>query len=198
MYRNIRWPLLAIALGIPVFGASPSVPGIQNFRQVDGQVYRGAQPTPDGFKYLSKLGVKVVLDLRESGKRSAGEERMVAADGMRYVSVPMSGLTAPTPDQTNEILTLLEDPASGPVFVHCRRGADRTGAVIAAYRIDREKWDNARALQEAMADGMSRFQFKRQAFIRAFQPRATAVSSSGYQSGQTDPGNNVSETQARP
>jgi protein-tyrosine phosphatase len=96
---------------------------------------------------------------------------------MRYVSVPMTGLTPPTPAETNQILAMLEDAAAGPVFVHCKRGADRTGAVIAAYRIDHEKWDNSRALQEAMADGMSRMQFKRQDFIRTFQPATTDAGS---------------------
>ena len=187
MSHQIHGLLFQLVLVIPALGASPSVPGIHNFHHVDQQVYRGAQPTPDGFKYLAKLGVKVVLDLRESGERSANEERMVTAGGMRYVSVPISGFAAPDPDQTNKILRLLEDPAIGPVFVHCRRGADRTGAAIAAYRIDHQQWDNAEALQEAIADGMSWFQFKDQAFIRAFHARPAGVNGSGYKSSRTDP-----------
>jgi hypothetical protein len=51
------------------------------------------------------------------------------------------------------------------------RGADRTGAVIGAYRVEHDKWENARALKEAMASGMSFFQLPRQSFIRNFQPR---------------------------
>ena len=65
---------------------------------------------------------------------------------------------------------LLEAATAGPVFVHCMRGADRTGAVIAAYRIDHDHWDNYRALKEAMSLGMSFFQLPRQNFIRKFQP----------------------------
>jgi protein tyrosine/serine phosphatase len=155
------------------------VPGINNFYEVDQYVYRGAQPTPEGFNYLSQLGVKVVLDLREQRERSASEERLVTAAGMRYVSVPMSGLTPPTQAETDKILALLEDPAAGPVFVHWKRGADRTGAVIAAYRIDHEKWDNAKALKEAMTDGMRWMQFDRQKFIRTFQARAVTSPTTG-------------------
>ena len=191
-----RWRLGALVLAIPAFAASAPVPGIHNFHQVDQQVYRGAQPTPDGFKYLAKLGVKVVLDLRGSGKRSANEERLVTAGGMRYVNVPMSGLAAPTQDQINKVLTLLEDPSNKPVFVHCRRGADRTGAVIAAYRIDHHGWDNTAALREAMVDGMSWFQFQRQAFIRAFRARRTAANESGFRSVRTHPGCSISESPA--
>jgi tyrosine-protein phosphatase SIW14 len=158
-----------LVLGLPALAVAAPVPGIKNFYQVDQQVYRGARPTPEGFDYLRQLGVKLVLDLRNDGARSASEERWAAAAGMRYVNVPMTGMTPPTPAETDRLLALLEDPSAGPIFVHCKRGADRTGAVIAAYRIDRDKWDNARALEEAMADGMSGRQSQRQEYIRTFR-----------------------------
>jgi hypothetical protein len=91
---------------------------------------------------------------------------------MQYVNVPMTGLTPPTEAEITKILALLEGSGTGPVFVHCQRGADRTGAVIAAYRIDHDHWDNARALSEAKSLGMSFFQFPRQRYILTFQPRA--------------------------
>ena len=162
--------LFLFALGIPVFAAS-SAPGIHNFYQVDEYVYRGAQPTEEGFRYLAKIGVKTIIDLREPGDRSQWEEGVVTAAGMKYINVPMTGLTPPTDAETDRILTMLEDRTTGPVFVHCMRGADRTGAVIASYRIDHDGWDNRRALKEAMTNGMSFFQFPRQSFIRSFQKR---------------------------
>ena len=150
--------------------AGSSVQGIDNFYQVDEHVYRGAQPTDEGFQYLAKIGVKTVLDLRENDERSREEERVVTSLGMQYVNVPMSGLTPPTEAETAKILALLEDGKAGTVFVHCWRGADRTGAVVAAYRIDHDHWDNSRALKEALSCGMSFFQFPRQSYIRKFQP----------------------------
>jgi protein tyrosine phosphatase (PTP) superfamily phosphohydrolase (DUF442 family) len=165
-----------VFMGLPVWAAS--VPGIDNFYQIDQKVYRGAQPTTEGFHYLATLGVKVVLDLREHDSRSLAEERTVTAAGMKYINVPMTGMTPPTVSETNTILALLEDQAGGPVFVHCKRGADRTGAVIASYRIDHDRWDGAKALREAMAERMSGFQFQRQKFIRTFQGRPVVVASS--------------------
>ena len=158
--------------GLTVWAAEPTttVTGIENFHQVDQFVYRGAQPTDDGFRNLSTLGVKVVIDLREHDQRAVAEERTVTGDGMRYVNVPMSGMTPPTEVQIKQILALMEDQAEGPVFVHCKRGADRTGAVIAAYRIDHDKWENSKALSEAMTHKMSHLQFQRQQYIREFQP----------------------------
>jgi tyrosine-protein phosphatase SIW14 len=165
-----RSVISVLIFSLPAFAGS-SVQGIRNFYQVNDRVYRGAQPTSEGFKYLAKIGVKTILDLREDDERSAAEKQVVTALGMQYVNVPMTGLTPPTEAQTAKILALLENLTTGAVFVHCKRGADRTGAVIAAYRIDHDRWDNARALKEALSDGMSFFQFPRQSYIRGFRPR---------------------------
>jgi tyrosine-protein phosphatase SIW14 len=165
--------IFLFALALPAFAGS-SVPGIKNFYQVDEHVYRGAQPTDKGFKYLAKSGVRTVIDLREADGRSSSEESVVKATGMKYVNVPMTGLTPPTKAEITKILKILEDSA-GAVFVHCKRGADRTGVVIASYRIDHDHWDNARALSEAKARGMSYFQSPRQGYIRAFAPPTNAA-----------------------
>ena len=91
----------------------------------------------------------------------------------------MTGLTAPTEAEISKILSILENDASGAVFVHCKRGADRTGTVIASYRIDHDGWDNARALSEARTQGMSLFQLPRQEYIRAFQARKLEAKDAG-------------------
>jgi protein tyrosine/serine phosphatase len=159
-----------LVASLPSF-AKPSAQGIQNFYKVDEHVYRGAQPADEGFRYLANLGLKTVVNLRESDARSAREAQIVTALGMRYVNIPMTGLTPPSEADITRILALLEDGNSGGVFVHCKRGADRTGAVIAAYRIDRDHWDNYRALKEAMACGMALYQLPRMNYIRTFQAR---------------------------
>lgn len=169
----MRHKLFAILfLALPVF-ADSGAPGIHNFYKVNDEVYRGAQPSAEGLRYLAGIGVKTVIDLRKDGSRSREEEKLAAAAGMKYISIPMTGLTPPTEAQTEQILSMLEKSSEGPFFIHCMRGADRTGAVIAAYRIDHDKWDNARALREAMDRGMSSFQRPRQRFISNF--RATDV-----------------------
>lgn len=170
LMRFARVRILLCALSVPAFAAASNY-GIDNFHQVDAHVYRGGQPTNEGFHYLAGLGVKTVIDLREADGRAAAEERSVTSAGMKYVNVPMTGLTPPTEAETAKILAILEDSGAGPVFVHCKRGADRTGAVIASYRISHDGWDNSRALKEAMSHHMSFFQFPRQNYIRTFQPR---------------------------
>ena len=115
------------------------------------------------------------------------KKRTVTSDGMRYVNVPMTGMTPPTEAQIKQVLALMEDQTAGPVFVHCKRGADRTGAVIAAYRIDHDKWENSRALSEAMTDKMSHLQFQRQRYIREFQPTPVATAAVDTAAAVTSP-----------
>ena len=157
-----------------VVGALPcvagNVPGIKNFDQVDAHVYRGAQPNGEGFRYLATIGMKTVIDLREGGERAKAEERIVTESGMAYLNVPMTGVTPPTEAELLKILPLLEKTSAGRVFVHCWRGADRTGAVIAAYHVDHDHWDNAHALKDAKAHSMGSFQVPRQNFIKNFRP----------------------------
>lgn len=160
----------AVVWGVPA--TAGNAPGIKNFDQVDAQVYRGAQPTAEGYRYLAGLGVKTVIDLREATGHAKTEEQIVKKSGMAYLNVPMTGLTPPTEAELLKILPVLENASGGPVFVHCWRGADRTGAVIAAYHIDHDHWDNARALQDAKAHGMGFLQIPRQNFIQHFRPTA--------------------------
>ena len=169
-FKLLPHALLYLVCTVTVF-ADSAVQGVKNFQCVDENVYRGAQPSGEGFANLAKLGVKTVIDLREAGSRSAAEEQAVKAAGMSYINVPMTGLAPPSEAEITKILDLMEGKDAGPVFVHCLRGADRTGAVVAAYRIDHNGWDNDRALHEAKSMGMSFFQYPRKRFIMGFQPR---------------------------
>jgi len=154
-----------------VGSAGSVIPGVGNFQKVDDHVYRGAQPTAEGFANLKKLGIKIVIDLREPGDRSAAEDKVVSAAGMQYVSVPMYGMETPKNQSVQKALALMEDASVGPVFVHCKRGADRTGGVIACYRVEHDRWKNERALAEAKSMGMSWFQKAIQSYVMKYQPR---------------------------
>jgi protein tyrosine/serine phosphatase len=171
-----RWAafLVTAAFSSALFAASVA-DGVGNFQKVDEHVYRGAQPTPEGFSNLSKLGIKLVVDLREPGDRSALESKIVTAAGMKYISVPMYGMETPSNDSVQKVLALLEDNSTGPVFVHCKRGADRTGGVIACYRIEHDGWKSEKALVEARSMGMSWFQKAIQSYVLKYQPRTLAA-----------------------
>jgi tyrosine-protein phosphatase SIW14 len=148
--------------------------GLPNFHEVNQDVYRGGQPTDAGFASLAKIGVKTIIDLRKPGSRADHEKAVVESLGMHYESVPLSGLGTPDRGKLVQILRVMNTPAEGPVFVHCRRGADRTGVVLACYRISHDGWDNHRAKKEAVADGMSIFQVLKKSFIMDYHPAGNA------------------------
>src|SRR5437762_3225709 len=87
-------PVLALAIvSMQAFGAGMEPAGVGNFHQVSAHVYRGAQPTDEGFKNLAKMGVKTIIDLRLPSEHSiSAEESVVKAAGMRYVNIPMQGV----------------------------------------------------------------------------------------------------------
>jgi tyrosine-protein phosphatase SIW14 len=144
---------------------------LPNFQKVDDRIYRGAQPTDEGFKDLAARGIKTVIDLREIGEHSqADEQKAVTAAGMNYVSIPMKGLSEPKENLVSAVEAIFNDPAQGPVFVHCKRGADRTGLVVAVYRISHDAWDNKKALTEAKSYGMSMFERAIQHYVLDFKP----------------------------
>ena len=161
---------LAISLfALPAGAADVEAPGVPNFHQVNEHLYRGGQPGDAGWSSLARLGIKTIIDLRPANEHSTTQEaRVVQARGMVYVSQPMAGLAAPTNDEILKILTLLDSSAQWPIFVHCRRGADRTGTVIACYRIAHDQCANEEALREARTYGMSRLELGMKHFIQNF------------------------------
>ena len=171
-YRTLATIVLSFSL--PVWPALAGTPAIPNFHQVNEHIYRGGQPAPETWQSLAKMGIKTVIDLcREDEHSTAAEARAVAAVGMNYVNVPMKGVVAPTNEQIAKVLALLD--SQEPVFVHCKRGADRTGTVIACYRIAHDRWQRQQALHEAKSFGMGMFQVGLKHYIMAFQPTTTLV-----------------------
>ena len=169
--------VIALCLAPSLAAAGPDVTGVPNFHKVNDHVYRGAQPRDGGFKSLAALGVKTIIDLRGEGERSHEEEAAVKAAGMRYVSVPMRGLSAPSPDDMAKVLALMDDPSAAPVFLHCKRGADRTGTVVACYRIKHDRWANQKALEEARSLGMSRMERAMQHYVLRYETSASGAAS---------------------
>jgi len=126
--------------------ATPSV-SIDNFGRISETYYRGAQPDGKGFGDLAKLGVKTVINLT-SDDALPDEPAMVQEAGMKYVQIPMNTRVAPTAEQLAEFLSIVNDPANQPIFVHCVGGKHRTGVMSAVYRMTQHAWTPDQAFKE--------------------------------------------------
>lgn len=150
-YRAIvsAWIFSLVCLVVPVSARSQAARGLPNFGQVTKTLYRGAQPTPAGFAALQRTGVGIVVNFRNDDE-ARREKREVEALGMKYVAIPWSGRQKPSTAQIVQFLDLVRNNPQATIFVHCKRGADRTGTMVAAYRIAVEHSSTADAVAEML------------------------------------------------
>ncbi|MBI3404333.1 MAG: tyrosine-protein phosphatase [Acidobacteria bacterium] len=123
-------------------------PGLPNLGKVSEMLYRGAQPEKQGIEELKKLGIEIVVNFRNERKEIEKEKTLVETQGLRYVSIPWSASDEPDDGQVAEFLKLLHDNRNTKVFAHCHYGADRTGVMIAAFRMAMQGWDPEKSLAE--------------------------------------------------
>lgn len=125
------------------------LPGLTVVGRVAPGIFRGAQPEPEGYATLKVMGVRTVINVRQRH----GEREAVEAAGMRYVEIPISFLTKVDPAVVRKALSVMTDPANQPVFIHCSVGSDRTGVVVAIYRMEVDGWSKPEAEAEMESFG---------------------------------------------
>ncbi len=149
-----------------------SLPGLPNAGRISEFLYRGAQPKSEGYGELKKLGITMVVDLRDGRKDIEKERREVEALGIRYVSIPTSGAHGPNHEQVAQFLQLLRQNPGQKIFVHCHYGADRTGVMIAAFRMAQQKWTSQQAFDEMLSFHFHNFWHPGMAkYVRQFPAR---------------------------
>jgi protein tyrosine/serine phosphatase len=143
--------VLALTLAVPALadsGHSPHLDQIHiaNFGRVSDTYYRGAQPAGRDYAGLKALGVKTIIDLQEYGDKDEPAEAKAA--GLNYVRIGMNTRVVPTAAQLAQFLSIVNDPAQQPVYVHCAGGHHRTGVMTAMYRMTKDGWSGAQAFAE--------------------------------------------------
>lgn len=127
---------------------------VRNFHFVHTYLYRGGAPSEAGLRELKEMGVSTIIDLRRRGLGVAGEEAYARQLGFKYINLPTSHFLSAGDLKT--VLTEIErakDGATGPVFVHCASGSDRTSYVVAVWRLTHDRWSLAETVAEMWRAG---------------------------------------------
>lgn len=140
--------------------------GLKNFAKVSDVLYRGEQPTAEGFAALKKMGIKTVISLRAFHSDRA----MLAGLGMYYKRMGIY-----TWDFRDEyvvnFLKLVTNPQYQPVFVHCQHGADRTGTMCAIYRAAAQGWSMSDAMSEMHNFGFHTIWSNLKKYLESIDPK---------------------------
>jgi protein tyrosine/serine phosphatase len=142
--------LIALALAFPAAAQTGQTRAtrvsIDNFGRVNANYYRGAQPEGRDYSDLRALGVKTVIDLTQNG--DPAEPGIVERLGMKFFRIPMTTHQTPTKQQIEQFLSIVNNPANQPVYVHCQGGRHRTGVMTAVYRMTNDRWTANQAFAE--------------------------------------------------
>jgi protein tyrosine/serine phosphatase len=141
-----------------------NLPGLSNVGRVASNIYRGAQPEPQGYITLRKMGIRTVINLRSLHS----EKKAVEEAGMKSVEVPMKVFKDVNQETVRKVIAIMADPANQPVYIHCALGQDRTGAVVAAYRMEVDRWSLAEAEAEMQAFGFNDLWYELKEFVRDY------------------------------
>lgn len=143
------------------------VPGVGNFAQISPVLYRGAQPTAEGFKELKKMGIKTVVNLRSMHT----DRRKIKGCGLRFAHMYCRAWR-PRSNDVARFLKLMKDKSNHPVFVHCLHGSDRTGMMVAAYRMIEQDWNADDAARETHNFGFHKIFPMIQRYLKSFDREA--------------------------
>ena len=150
--------LFVLVVGLPA--AAPAPPprpadwavrvgsgSLKNCYRVSEELYRCEQPTRANLGELQALGIHSILNLREHHTDSKDFEKA-------GVKLYLERMEAGELTVDNLVAALRQFRAAPkPVLVHCWHGSDRTGSVVAAYRIAFQNWTPAAALDELRHGG---------------------------------------------
>ena len=139
--------------------ASPvaASPGLPNLHRVNSSLYRSAQPTKEGFVFLDAQAslanadrpIKTVVSLRAFNDDAP---LVPTVSGLRLEQIRFK-TWHPEDEDVVKFLRIATTPALQPVLVHCQHGSDRTGTMVAIYRIAFEGWTKAQATDEMINGG---------------------------------------------
>ncbi len=113
--------------------------------RVSEGVFRGPHPGEADLRELSGMGIGTVLSLEDNPSVVAEEEKACRSHNINFVNIPLSEVAPPSPHALKQAVSVIQKYRDRGIYVHCRRGVDRTGYVIASFRmlVENCKFDTA-------------------------------------------------------
>ena len=148
---------------------------LPNFHQVNENLFRGGEPSPEGIRQLAVLGIKTIISFRDHSEKVRREKRIAEENGLHFINLHLSNWFASKDKEIHTIIEIIRDPAHHPVFIHCKRGADRTGTVVAVYRMMFDGWTDKQANREAKLRGIGWWQVWMKDYIKDYYKRMMAL-----------------------
>lgn len=122
-----------------------------------GRLYRSGQISAELIRpTLVEYHIKLIIDLSVETTPDAKAECQTAADlGIKRISMFLGGSGVGNPDVYPEAIAdiVRANRRGEPVLIHCQAGTQRTGGVVAVYRILIERMSEQSALAEAECYG---------------------------------------------
>lgn len=132
----------------------------ENFRQVDKNLYRCGVPSDEDMAAFARLGIKTDISLQWTGGSEAPvvkhEGQVAKKLGIKFVNIPLPFGKEPPAAMVKQYFDIFADEANLPAIVHCKKGRDRTGTMVAIYRIQENGWTNAKAFAEQESFGFKK------------------------------------------
>ena len=93
---------------------------IYNFLKLSNSIATSGQPNEEQFVAIKEAGYQVVVNLAlpESTNALPDEQKVVEAQGMQYVHIPVVW-HKPTTEDVVRFLSVMETNADNNIFVHC-------------------------------------------------------------------------------
>lgn len=129
---------------LPAQAVEKSLEGVDNLYRVSDELYRSGQPSSAGFRHLEKQGIKSVINLREYHS----DEDRASGTSIVTLRLPLAAGSLTQEDVAQALAMIQQAPK--PVVIHCWHGSDRTGCVVAAYRVVAQGWTPEQAEAELL------------------------------------------------
>jgi tyrosine-protein phosphatase SIW14 len=121
--------------------------GLHNLYKLNDSIYRSEQPDSASFANLKKIGIKSILNITTQQNDTA----VSGNQNFNYYFVQMNAESFSNSDIIQALAVIRDAPK--PILIHCRHGSDRTGVVMAMYRIIYENRSKQEALDELRNGG---------------------------------------------